>query len=510
VLKNMRRILVPLLIILLGACEGTGGPPSPDTVADAAGVTFSVEAAAEMLAPHAQLPNQAQVVEALANLWVDYFLLAKVATEDTTLANLDVSSLVEQNVNQEMVLQLRDQVIQVDTALSDEEVQEAYERTLPGARIRARHILLRFPENATPAQIDSVRALAESLRSRLVAGEDFATLARQYSQDTGSGANGGDLGSFGRGEMVPPFEEAAFSLAVGEISQVVETTFGLHIIRVDERIIPPLEGNQDQLRTQLQNRRVAEAESTYVAGIIEAAGVEVHADGFETARLLAETPQMELSPRARERPIVSFSGGAYTVGDLQDWIQFRPAALRSEIQGTPPHPGRRAGGHPGLGRQERLAGHGHPFGCEGRGPTAGVAEPLTRRGSEHRGHCIRRRDSAPGTGGGRGDGGDPSGGSLLRTAEAVRIPHQPARNRQHGRPNHGDQNPGAAGVTTESPPSGCRHGGSRLRGIGELRPEPRPLERFRETRAGAPLTPARTSRVGQELSGSPVPLEVSC
>ena len=333
-MKNMRRILVPLLIILLGACEGTGGPPSPDTVADAAGVTFSVEAAAEMLAPHAQLPNQAQVVEALANLWVDYFLLAKVATEDTTLANLDVSSLVEQNVNQEMVLQLRDQVIQVDTALSDEEVQEAYERTLPGARIRARHILLRFPENATPAQIDSVRALAESLRSRLVAGEDFATLARQYSQDTGSGANGGDLGSFGRGEMVPPFEEAAFSLAVGEISQVVETTFGLHIIRVDERIIPPLEGNQDQLRTQLQNRRVAEAESTYVAGIIEAAGVEVHADGFETARLLAETPQMELSPRARERPIVSFSGGAYTVGDLQDWIQFRPAALRSEIQGA--------------------------------------------------------------------------------------------------------------------------------------------------------------------------------
>jgi hypothetical protein len=263
---------------------------------------------------------------------VDYFLLAKVAAEDTTLANLDVSSLVEQNVNQEMVLQLRDQVIQVDTAVSDEEVQEAYERTLPGARIRARHILLRFPENATPAQIDSVRALAESLRSRLVAGEDFATLARQYSQDTGSGANGGDLGTFGRGEMVPPFEEAAFSLAVGDISEVVETTFGLHIIRVDERIVPPLEGNRDQFRTQLQNRRVAEAESTYVAGVIEAAEVEVHQDGFETARLLAETPEMELSPRARERPMVSFSGGAYTVGDLQDWLQFRPAALRSEIQ----------------------------------------------------------------------------------------------------------------------------------------------------------------------------------
>jgi parvulin-like peptidyl-prolyl isomerase len=331
---KMRRVFVPVLTLALGACEGTGGPPSPDTVAQATGVTFTAEAAAEILAPQAQLPNQSQVVEALANLWVDYFLLARVAAEDTTLATLNVSSLVEQNANQEMVLRLREQVIQVDTAFSEEELQDVYERTLPGAQVRARHILLRFPENATPAQIDSVRALAESLRGRLEAGEDFATLARQYSQDTGSGANGGDLGSFGRGEMVPPFEEAAFALDVGEISPVVETTFGLHIIRVDERIVPPFEGNRDQFRAQLQNRRVAEAESTYVAGIIEAAGVKVSDDAFETARKLAETPDMELSGRARERPVVSFTGGSYSVGDLQDWLLFRPAAIRSEVQGA--------------------------------------------------------------------------------------------------------------------------------------------------------------------------------
>ncbi|MGW8266284.1 MAG: peptidylprolyl isomerase [Longimicrobiales bacterium] len=330
---NARRMIVPALAVALGACQGSEGrAPSPDTLARAGGAEFTTEAAAEILAPQVQLPNQPQVVEALTNLWVDYFLLAKVAAQDTTLSSLDVSSLVEQSVNQELVLRLRDQVVPVDTAISEEELQDVYERDLPGSRVRARHILLRFPPGATEAQTDSVRTLAESLRARLEGGEDFEALAREYSEDTGSGANGGDLGSFGKGEMVPPFEEAAFALPVGEISPVVETTFGLHIIRVDERIIPPLGENREQFRAQLQNRRVAEAESTYVAGVIEAAEIEVDKEGFETARRLAETPGMELTRRARDRALVTFAGGEYTVQDFQDWLLFRPGSLRGEVQ----------------------------------------------------------------------------------------------------------------------------------------------------------------------------------
>ncbi len=328
------RVFVPALAVALGACEGPRGPSSPDAVAQAAGVEFTADAAAEILAPQIELPNQTQVVEALANLWVDYFLLARVAAEDTTLATLDVSPLVEQNVNQELVLRLRDHVVMVDTAISEEELRETFERELPGALIRARHILLRLPAGAAPAQSDSVRALAESLLSRLEAGEDFGTLAREYSQDPGSGANGGDLGSFGRGEMVPPFEEAAFALEVGEISPIVETDHGLHLIQVDERVIPQLEESRDQFRAQLQNRRVAEAESTFVAEVIETAGVEVDEPGFETARQLAETPDLGLTGRARGRALVTFAGGSYTVGEFQDWLLFRPGALRSDVQGA--------------------------------------------------------------------------------------------------------------------------------------------------------------------------------
>ncbi len=78
-------------------------------------------------------------------------------------------------------------------------------------------------------------ALAEELRQRIADGEDFAQLAREYSDDTGSAENGGDLGWFGRGAMVPAFEEAAFALAPGEVSQPVKSDFGYHIIEVLER-----------------------------------------------------------------------------------------------------------------------------------------------------------------------------------------------------------------------------------------------------------------------------------
>lgn len=332
-MKSLRVAVLSVVVALTGC--GDGGSQSPDVVATAAGTKFSSEAAAQILAPETQLGADPDIVEALANLWIDYFLLARTAAADSTLSNMDVSLLVEQQVEQELVVQLRDRVIQVDTAISFEALQARYEEELPGGRVRARHILIGFPAGATPAQEDSVRTLVASLRSRLLEGEDFGALAQEFSQDAASGANGGDLGSFERGTMVPPFEEAAFALELGEISDPVETSYGLHLIRVDERVIPPLEDMAPQFRAQLQNQMLMEAESTYVANLVEASQLTVEDDSYESVKELASSPQMTLTGRASEKPLARYDGGSLTLGELQEWMQAANIQVLQQIQESP-------------------------------------------------------------------------------------------------------------------------------------------------------------------------------
>ncbi len=118
-------------------------------------------------------------------------------------------------------------LIAPEIEVTDEEVRRFFdenpERFAQQEMVRARHILV------------DTRDEAESLREQLLAGADFGELAREHSTDPGSAPAGGELGWFGRGVMVAPFEEAAFALAVGGISEPVETAFGFHLILVEER-----------------------------------------------------------------------------------------------------------------------------------------------------------------------------------------------------------------------------------------------------------------------------------
>ncbi len=107
----------------------------------------------------------------------------------------------------------------------------------PDARIRASHILIAYQgarrSQATRSK-DDAKKLAEQLAARAKGGADFADLAKQFSDDAVAKARGGDLGTFGRDNMVKPFADAAFGLKPGEISGVVETPFGFHIIKRTE------------------------------------------------------------------------------------------------------------------------------------------------------------------------------------------------------------------------------------------------------------------------------------
>jgi peptidyl-prolyl cis-trans isomerase C len=126
-------------------------------------------------------------------------------------------------------------------------------------QIKARHILVRFKESPAPlreGQVDrsdeEALARAKELRAEIVKGGDFAEIAKKDSDDTGSGVNGGSLGAFGHGAMVKPFEDAAFALKVGEVSDPIKTQFGYHIIQVQEHTNKTLDEARPEIEAKLR------------------------------------------------------------------------------------------------------------------------------------------------------------------------------------------------------------------------------------------------------------------
>jgi peptidyl-prolyl cis-trans isomerase D len=127
-------------------------------------------------------------------------------------------------------------------------------------QVKVRHLLIKSnPKD--PEASAMARKKAESIRDEAAKGKDFAQLAKKYSEDPGTKDRGGDLGFIARGQVVPEFEEAAFSLKVGDISSPIQTPYGFHILKVDEvqeAKTEPLEKVKNQVHSLLQNRKAKE------------------------------------------------------------------------------------------------------------------------------------------------------------------------------------------------------------------------------------------------------------
>jgi peptidyl-prolyl cis-trans isomerase C len=144
--------------------------------------------------------------------------------------------------------------------------------------VRASHILFGVAKDAAPAAKQAARTEAEGVLKRAKAGEDFAALAKQYSKDPGSAAVGGDLNYFPKGQMVPAFDAAAFALKPGEISNLVETEFGFHIIKMTDRRagrVVPLAEVKDQLSNYLKQRKQQTLVEQYLLSLKSKYRVEV-------------------------------------------------------------------------------------------------------------------------------------------------------------------------------------------------------------------------------------------
>jgi peptidyl-prolyl cis-trans isomerase D len=181
--------------------------------------------------------------------------------------------------------------IGAQTPVTHEDLQSYYDQhrdeyRLP-EQVKVSHILIKTPLPAADGKVDekaveAARAKAEDVLKQLKAGGDFAKLAEKYSEDPGSGKNGGSLGLIGRGRTVPEFEKAAFSLPKGQISDLVKSSYGFHIIRVDDKQeahMKTLDEVKDQIEPAIKQQKAQRAAENAANALVK----QARTDGLDKA-----------------------------------------------------------------------------------------------------------------------------------------------------------------------------------------------------------------------------------
>ena len=202
----------------------------------------------------------------------------KAEIEKTKYSMDDIKKQIKQNL---LVNQFLNDRFYTPAQVSKEEIKTYYDNhkaefILP-EQVRARHILIK------PATADDEKSKAEAgkkiamIKEKLKDNPDFEAMAKEYSQCPSS-KQGGDLGFFGRGEMAPPFEHAAFSLAINETSDIVETQFGYHLIKVigkRDQTAVPFEEAEPQIESTLKNVKASEGLEAFLVSEKKTGAIEV-------------------------------------------------------------------------------------------------------------------------------------------------------------------------------------------------------------------------------------------
>ena len=220
------------------------------------------EVNAELISLKAQFPNEEEFNKALKRM------------------NLTEASIKEKLARDLSLKKLIDDELAPKVKLSDNDIRAYYDNNLETfkqpERVKASHILVKVDPEANASQKAEAQKKIDLVQAKLQKGEDFAALAKEYSEGP-SGPNGGELGYFTRGQMVKPFEEAAFAMQPGEVSGMVETRFGYHLIKVTDKTPEtklPYDDVKDRLGQFLKQKKLQEEINVYVKRLEEHAKIE--------------------------------------------------------------------------------------------------------------------------------------------------------------------------------------------------------------------------------------------
>ncbi|HYN82502.1 MAG TPA: peptidylprolyl isomerase [Gemmatimonadaceae bacterium] len=314
------------LTILLAGCDSLRDAMSthPSVVAKAAGAELSVTELAALIG-NSQAPLRKDVAQAVTDAWVNYQLVGKAAANSDSLRD---PKLIDKamwapiaNVKASKWYQL---VSKSWRAPDSSEAEGFYNN---GRVLAANHILLLtqgLPDSAKATarkRIDALRAQASPA--------NFADLARRNSQDPGSKDKGGSLGTFARGAMVAPFEQALLALKPGEISPVVETQYGYHIIRR-----PLYSEVRPEVVQASQSVGLQAAESTYLATLEQTADLKMKPGIAPTVRAVVDDPEAHKT----DKTVLATSDiGEFRASDLSRWMTTIPpqAGIQQRVKSAP-------------------------------------------------------------------------------------------------------------------------------------------------------------------------------
>ena len=298
----MRRIAVVSALVLVAGCSLRDAFTGHESVvARAGGQELTAERIASVIAPAKTVPLRREVVDRIAELWVDYQLLGQaVAAGDSLLDSATVAAASWPFVTQSLVNELHDSMVSGVKA-TPAQVDSAFN----GGDLRyLSHILVAVRQDTTDAVKTAKRHQAEQYLAQVRRGADFAQLAGRVSEDPGSKGRGGSLGLVPRGVMMKSFEDAAFGLRPGQISDLVQTAYGYHIIWR-----PELAQVRDRFAAGLDTLFAERYDSLFLDSLANKTNIKVRGSAPAIVRAAAQNLR---AAKGRSRTLATYHGGRLT------------------------------------------------------------------------------------------------------------------------------------------------------------------------------------------------------
>jgi len=278
----------------------------------AAGQTLTVDRLAHVVGHAQRIPIRPDVLTGVASVYLDYAVFAAELGRGRDLHDSALVLAAEWPVAAQLKWErYHDQLVATRGKLTPVQADSAF---AAGTVRLFQHILIRIPQSAVPMveQQKAKQATAVLMQAAAQRGFNFAQLARRYSEDPGSKTKGGYLPATPRGQFVPAFDSAAWTLPPGAMTAVVRTPFGFHIIRR-----PPLAEVRDAFRVDLENSRSAQLDSLYLDSL-------AHQRQFKIASgapgLVRQAVPQIVSARSDSRTLATYKGGTFQVKDLARWL----------------------------------------------------------------------------------------------------------------------------------------------------------------------------------------------